>query len=294
MSSTEDAAELGWILLCLNYGSVVVTSCWAYDYFLTFSDEVAFLTQSQCTWAKMLYFTCRYLTCVFLILVMLVALLPTMSIQMCQVLYSVNTHLGGVIMLCAEGVFLTRTCAIWEFRRRMMILFLTTAAMYVIAAATVLSIGRRTSPTITKSPVPITSCFDAGEGVTVIIVYVILALAEIQIWGFTVYKAAKGYWREGTHNRLLEQLIHHNVIYVTCGLVFSLAVILTTVLVKESYGFMIAKFVRIWQVTVHAFLVIKMYRGLWRENQQRTLLLVETSTFELATLHAAPGMPIQP
>lgn len=69
--------------------------------------------------------------------------------------------------------------------------------MYVIAAVTVLSIDRRTSPTsmllsfiygflrwnilaVTKSPVPITSCFDAGEGVTVIIVYVILALAEIR------------------------------------------------------------------------------------------------------------------
>jgi hypothetical protein len=69
---------------------------------------------------------------------------------------------------------------------------------------------------------------------------------------------------------------------------------MTIKLCQESHGFMIAKFVRIWQVTVHAFLVIKMYRGLWRENQQRTLLLVETSTFELATLHAAPGMPIQP
>jgi hypothetical protein len=88
---------------------------------------------------------------------------------------------------------------------------------------------------VTKSPVPeITSCFDTGDSITIILVYVILVLAEIrecnltylytmlygptEIWCFQLYKAASSYWRDGTHNRLLEQLIHHNVIYVTCGL----------------------------------------------------------------------------
>ncbi|OAX35060.1 hypothetical protein K503DRAFT_858837 [Rhizopogon vinicolor AM-OR11-026] len=268
MYSTEDIVELERVFLNLKYASVVVTSCWAYDYFLTISDEVAFLTQSQWKWAKFLYLVCRYLTCVFLTLTMLVAFQLTMSIQMCQVLYSVNTYLGGVIMLCAEGVFLARTCAIWEFRRRMMVIFLINGAMYVIISVIVLSLGRA-SPTITKSPIPLTSCFYTGDNVTIIIVYVLLAVLEIQIWCFTVYKAATSYWLEGTHNRLLEQLIHHNVIYVTCGLVFSLAVILTTVLIKESDGFMIGKFVRVWQVTVHAFLVTKMSRGLWRTAQRR-------------------------
>lgn len=89
--------------------------------------------------------------------------------------------------------------------------------------------------------------------------------------------------------------------------VFSLAAILTTALVKvsnakeashlcwrhvktcqESYGFMIAKFVRIWQVVVHAFLVTKMYRGLWRADRRHALL--ESFTFGLGTFHAAPGM----
>jgi hypothetical protein len=58
-----------------------------------------------------------------------------------------HTDLGAVIVVCAEGllfvishvcrstdpdlqgVFLARACAIWEFRRRMMILFLITGAV---------------------------------------------------------------------------------------------------------------------------------------------------------------------
>ncbi|KAG1779079.1 hypothetical protein EV702DRAFT_1090009 [Suillus placidus] len=232
--------------------------------------QVVYLTQSQWKWAKLLYIVCRYLTCGYLSSVMLVALQPTMSIRTCRMMYFVNTYTGSVIMVCAEGIFLARTCAIWEFRRRMISMFLISGLLYVIIGHVVLSIS--SVPMITKSPIRVTSCFDTGEGSTIIIVYVILAAAEIQIWMFTLYKAVASYWREGTHNRLLGQLVLHNIIYLTCGLIFSLTVILTTALVKEYYGFMIVKFLRIWQVTVHAFLVTRMSRGLWRVDQQRALL----------------------
>lgn len=56
---------------------------------------------------------------------------------------------------------------------------------------------------------------------------------------------------------------------------------------QEPYGFMVAKFIRIWQVAVHAFLVTKMYRELWRAGQRRALL--ESFTFGLANPPAALG-----
>ena len=73
-----------------------------------------------------------------------------------------------------------------------------------------------------------------------------------EIWLFALYKVAASYWRRGNRNRLLEQLIHHNMIYLTCGLgespssscrevrwylwptVFSLGVILTTARLNVS------------------------------------------------------------
>ncbi|KAG1725384.1 hypothetical protein EDB19DRAFT_267578 [Suillus lakei] len=260
-TSTDDVLQLGQVLWSLN----------AYDYFLTLADEVVFLTQSQWKWVKLLYIVCRYLTCGYLSSEMLVALQPAMSIQMCRrMYYRFGIDLGSVIMVCAEGIFMARACAIWESRRRIIVMFLVTGLVsrriywvlsmlvelqlsaYVVAGHVVLSLSR-SAPKITESPISVTSCFDTGEGSTIIIVYVILAVAEIQIWMFTLYKAVISYWREGTHNRLLGQLILHNLIYLTCGLAFSLAVILTTALVKEYYGFMIVKFVRIWQVTIHAF-----------------------------------------
>ncbi|OAX32451.1 hypothetical protein K503DRAFT_805218 [Rhizopogon vinicolor AM-OR11-026] len=293
MSNTEDLLELGWVLVSLDslkyftihkIVAVAVTSSWVYDYFLTFADEIAFLTQSQWKWTKLLYVVCRYLTSIFLSLEMLMVLQPTMSIHMCQVLYSVNAYLGTIIVFCADVVFVVRACAIWEHRRSIVVLFLVTTAMYIIAAAAVLSISRASPYTITKSPIPVTSCYDTSDGIVIIIIYVILAVSEAQVLGFAVYKAATSYWRVGNRNRLLEQLIHHNVIYVTCVLVFSVAAILTTALVKESYGFMIAR----WQVVVHAFLAARMYRGLWRADRRRVLL--ESFTFSLATFNAAPGM----
>ncbi|KAG0702467.1 hypothetical protein DFH29DRAFT_497858 [Suillus ampliporus] len=281
--------KLGRVLWSLNYANVAVTSAWAYDYFLTLADEVTFLKQSQWKWAKLFYVVCRYLTCCYLSLEMLVAFQPMMSIHMCQVIYAINTYLGSFIVVCAEGVFVTRVCAIWGFKRRIVALFLISFLMYLSAAIVVLSIIR-SPPTITKSPIPVTSCLETGKDRNIIVLYVILVVAEIQIWGFTLYKGATS-WREGNRNRLLEQLVHHNIIYLTCGLVFSFGVILTTVLVKVSYGFMIVRFVRNWQVTVHAFLVTKLYRGLWRADRRRAFL--ESGSLSLATFHAAPRVSAQ-
>ncbi|KAG2075373.1 hypothetical protein BDR04DRAFT_1140092 [Suillus decipiens] len=214
-----------------------------------------------------------------------------MSIHMCRVIYSINTYLGGFIVACAEGVFLVRLCAIWGFRRSLVVLFSISGLMYVIAATVVLSIIRSPSPTITKSPIPVTSCLETGNDKTIIFLYAILVAAEIQIWVFALYKVVVSYWRRGARNHLLEQLIHHNIIYLSCGLVFSLSVILTTARLNVSYGFMIVRFLRNWQVTVHAFLVTKMYHGLWKADQRHALL--EPVSFSLATFHAAPGVSTQ-
>ncbi|KAG2145368.1 uncharacterized protein EDB93DRAFT_519104 [Suillus bovinus] len=282
-NSDSQVLELGWVLWSFHYANVAVTSFWVYDYFLTLADEVVFLTQSQWKYPKLLYIGCRYLTCIYLSSVMLVALQPTMSIETCRTMYSVNTYIGCVIMACAEGIFLARACAIWQFRRRITVMLLISALLYLFAVYMVFS-SSRSAPQITKPRIPATSCFETGEGRIIIIVYVLLAVAEIQVWMFLLYKAVVSYWREGTDNRLLRQLVLHNMIYMTCGLIFSFTVITTTVLVKEYYGFMMVKFIRIWQVTIHTFLVTSMSRGLWRADRQRSSL-ESLPTFSPETLN---------
>ncbi|KAG2107245.1 uncharacterized protein F5147DRAFT_211747 [Suillus discolor] len=215
--SDSDVLQLGRVLWSLNYANVAVTSFWAYDYFLTLADEVTSLTQSRWRWAKLLYIGCRYLPCGYLSSVMLMAVHPTLSIETCHMLYYVNTYTGCAIMACAEGIFLTRACAIWELRRSVTAMLVISGLLYLLATHVVLSLSR-SAPEITKSPIPVTSCFETGDGSTIIIVYVMLATMEIQIWIFMLYKAIAGYWREGTHNRLLGQLVLHNTIYMTCGL----------------------------------------------------------------------------
>ncbi|KAG2075348.1 hypothetical protein BDR04DRAFT_1140073 [Suillus decipiens] len=135
--------------------------------------------------------------------------------------HDVNSDTGTVIMMFIDkdpqGIFLARACAIWEFRKRMMAIFMISGVLYTIAGHVVLSISG-SEPKITKSPIRITSCLETGGGSTIIIAYAITAAAEIQIWIFVLYKAIASYWREGTHNRLLGRLVLHNTIYMTCGL----------------------------------------------------------------------------
>ncbi|KAG2369107.1 hypothetical protein BDR07DRAFT_850878 [Suillus spraguei] len=145
-----------------------------------------------------------------------------MSIQTCRMILFINIYTGTVIMMCAEGIFWVRACAIWEFRKRMMAIFIISGLLYTIAGHAVLSISG-SEPNITKSPIRVTSCLETGGGSTIIIAYAITAMAEIQIWMFMLYKAIASYWREGTHNRLLGRLVLHNTIYMTCGLRESLS-----------------------------------------------------------------------
>ncbi|KAG1738385.1 uncharacterized protein EDB91DRAFT_1082775 [Suillus paluster] len=129
MSSTsKDILELGRVLWGLN----------AYDYFLTLADEVplaVFFSRYTGLKAVTMEMGEAPLLCLSISYLLLLDIGDARGIST----HDVNSYLGGFIVNL-QGVFLTRVCAIWGFRRRIVVPFLISGLMYVIAAIVVLSI----------------------------------------------------------------------------------------------------------------------------------------------------------
>jgi len=110
----------------------------------------------------------------------------------------------------------------------------------------------------------------------------LLVVGELEILLFTLYRSIKHYQSLGSDNLLLKILVQHNIFYFACGLVFSLAVILTVGLLPDVYGDMTSNL----QVMMHALLVTRMHLGLWKSDRARTFLLDD---IPLAILYPTPG-----
>ncbi|KAG1821077.1 uncharacterized protein BJ212DRAFT_1337268 [Suillus subaureus] len=183
--------------------------------------------------------------------------------SLCQTYYTLNTYIGGVIMFCAECLFVARTCVLWGYKRSIVVLFMISTVLYFVSGIVILKM-HASSTRVIKSPIPFASCFDSEESGLVIAAYSLLILAELQIVFFSLYKATKSFRNWGRKNRLLEILIQHNIFYFACGLCSSVIVILTTALLQASYGNLMASA----QVVFHALLVTKMHLNLWESDRR--------------------------
>ncbi|KAG0702950.1 hypothetical protein DFH29DRAFT_468718 [Suillus ampliporus] len=256
------------MLLRLSYVNVAIAFLWVYDYLTTISNEINFLLHGRWTKTKLLYLVCRYLPFVFVTLGMLTYIRPALSqtMTMCKLYYSLNIYIGGVILFCAECIFVARTCALWGYKRSIVVFFLISVVLYLISIIVILII-HASSTRVMKSPIPSVSCFDYGEDSVVLAAYSLLILAEFQILFFSLRRAAASFRNWGHENRLLEILVQHNIFYFACGLCSSGVVILTKVLLQASYGHSMASA----QVVFHALLVTKMHLRLWESERHHDL-----------------------
>lgn len=266
--SSLELTELRIMLLRLNYANVAIACVLVYDYLITISSEVTYLFHGRWCMIKFLYLICRYLPFVFVTLGMIMWVQPASSqtVSLCQIFYTLNTYIGGVILVCAECIFVARTCVLWGNKRSIVLFFTISTALYIILGIVIMKM--HTSSTIMMMlPMPSVSCFDFGGNDVIVAAYSLLILAELQIVLFSLYKATKSLKKWGGENRLLEILIEHNIFYFACGLCSSALVILTTALMQASYGNWMASA----QVVFHALLVTKMNLKLWESDRHSDL-----------------------
>ncbi|KAG1843802.1 hypothetical protein DFJ58DRAFT_803939 [Suillus subalutaceus] len=269
------------VLIKMKYAYVALVTLWAYDYVITLDEELPFITTSTWRIAKYLYLVCRYVPFLYLSVVSSRSLAGYPSLSMCQTLYSVNSYVGILIIVSAESIFFVRTYAIWERSKRVLWAFVATV-IFIVTPVVGILVKYNSSTTVTNwiaTGVP--GCSKTGETSAVLYVYVLMVIAELEILCLTLYRAIAKYRRERRAN-VLRVLVQHNVFYFIGGVGSSIVLIIAIAIFPPSYSDVVSSM----QITVHAALVTRMHRTLWRYNEH----YAHSDEFTLTTFSAPPPL----
>ncbi|OJA20369.1 hypothetical protein AZE42_09498 [Rhizopogon vesiculosus] len=267
------------VLMRLRYGYVALATLWIYDYVTTLDEELPFILEFSWRTAKCLYLACRYLPFVYLGATLFRTLDQHPMLSMCETYYSLDSYLGGVIVFAAESIFFVRAYAIWDRSRWILWVFIVSVILLLTPIVAIL-VEYNSSTTVTDEIAPgISGCSKIGEGSIIFVVYVLIVIGETEILLLTLYRAIVKYQyrRQGTN--VLKTLIQHNIFYYVCGLISSVFLIFAIVAFPPSYSDIASS----TQITIHAMLVTRMHRELWRSNNESSY----PEQYTLTTFHAA-------
>ncbi|KAG0694166.1 hypothetical protein DFH29DRAFT_336737 [Suillus ampliporus] len=100
----------------VNNVFVVVVTIVVYDFMTNVDVELDYLLNSRPTLAKGLFLGCRYIP--FVICALHLAMVLSWGVEACPGLAQSNILFLGILLLCAECVFVLRTYALWNRDRR--------------------------------------------------------------------------------------------------------------------------------------------------------------------------------
>ncbi|KAG2743801.1 hypothetical protein P692DRAFT_20838087, partial [Suillus brevipes Sb2] len=127
----------------------------------------------------------------------------------------------------------------------------------VVAFGSILFSAKTTAPYET-SPIPgITGCYQSSGSVELFLPFVLLFALEFGLLSLTLIRVIYS-WRT-TNNCLFVVLLKHNIFYYACGLFFSAANILMSLLLHDAYNVMFEDV----QIVILAILATSMHLRLW-------------------------------
>ncbi|OAX34055.1 TPR-like protein [Rhizopogon vinicolor AM-OR11-026] len=163
---------------------IAVVGVWFYDFMLTFDGEVEFIIHARWRIPKLLYLVNRYLTFAVIVVDVFRILKPGLSVETCSTFFILNTYVGGIVLCCAESLFMRRVWVISSGSRWKWIVaflnfvFLTIPLVVTLTFYDSSSTVRR--DVVVQSPIPeITSCYTTKASRVVIVAYMLLVIAEI-------------------------------------------------------------------------------------------------------------------
>lgn len=229
-----------------------------YDFVTNLGDELDYLLNSRMTLAKGLFLGCRYIP--FVICAMHVRIILSLSVEACPGLVESNILFLGILLLCAEFIFVLRTYALWNCDRRVRIALLVLyLALLCGVIMLVLACGLRANTTnftpgcYSHSSLPINFF---------LVPYILLLLLEIEIVGLTFYRMTKYY--RATRCQLLTLMAQYNVGYILAGLLFTVVNIAAICFVPGDY----APVLEASQIMAQGLLATRMQLDLWKLNRQ--------------------------
>lgn len=275
------------LLLHLNSNHVYVAliSLWLYDYILCLPDAVTYLVESRWGFCTFLYFTCSHLPCVFLIFDLLVCFQPDAPIPICRTYNIINSYVGVLTVLCAEGIFILRLYAVWERGRRFAVYAVISIIVYLAGGVICLYEINFSVPEPCWIPGIIRN-LDTKTRSMVVIAFSLLIVSEIQILLFLLYGTVKnqGGWRIG--NRLMTGLLRQNALYCCCGFAFSLSVIIAAIFLPFPVVHVLVQS----QVVVQSVMVTRMHRDFWRSDRLNASCGISTDTSLVTWMARTPNL----
>lgn len=259
--SADDVAAAA-SLQFFAYIYVMITTFWTYDYACSLDEEWKFLLVSHWTKVKGLYIVTRYVPFLLLVTNLYLTFIPNENSGECRALDNVCSGLGILSAVCSESFFILRTCALWNNNKILLAAMLVTFLTFVGAAIGV-SFATTAPAIYAISAIPgITGCYQSSSSLQLFIPFLLLCAFELGLLTLTLIRAIQN-WRITT-SRLYIVLVNHNVLYYTCGLLFSVANIFTSLLLHYSYHAILHDF----QFIVLAILATRMHRHLWQMKRQ--------------------------
>ncbi|KAG1807841.1 uncharacterized protein BJ212DRAFT_728278 [Suillus subaureus] len=206
------------------------------------------------TLTKGLFLGCRYTP--FVICALHTRLLLSPSIEGCPGLAESSILFLGIVLLCAECVFVLRTYALWNCDRRVRIaLFVLYLAFFGGIIILVLACGLQLK---TANFTPGCYSHTSVSPMFILAPYILLLLLEIEIVGLTFYRMIRYY--RATRCRLLTLMAQYSVGYILAGLLFTATNIVTICFVPGDYG----PALEASQIVAQALLATRMQLDLWK------------------------------
>ncbi|KAG2121324.1 hypothetical protein DEU56DRAFT_834519 [Suillus clintonianus] len=252
------AVQLGRTVLLpprgVNNVFIVVLTSLMYDFATNLDEELDYLMGSRMTLAKGLFLGCRYIPFVLCALHIQMAL--SQSIEACPGLSESNILFLGILLICAECIFVQRTYTLWNYNRRVLIaLSIFLLGLLCGTVILVLSCGLQLKTATFAQGCSSSSSISPHF---IIVPYIFLLLLEIEVVGLTFYQVIRFY--RTTRCRLLTVMTQYSVGYILAGLLFTICNIVAICFVPGDYG----PVFEASQCIAQSLLVTRMQLELWK------------------------------
>ncbi|KAG2035821.1 hypothetical protein BDR03DRAFT_511077 [Suillus americanus] len=193
-----------------------------------------------------------------------------LSLKSCTTLFAFNTYIGGIILFCAESLFMRR---VWAVMGRRWLIVCCNPVLFMVPVVVTLTLYNSSS-TIVQSPFQkVASCYASKQSHIVIVAYSFLVIVEIEILSFMLYHSWRLYREHGNDIPLVRILVRHNMFYFACGLSFSAMAVVVVVTLPASYSDAVSEL----QFMIHGILATRMHRELYNTAHHTE----ETSTGDI-------------
>lgn len=244
----------------MSYTNVAANTLWIYDLLLRFQQEATFLAQANKNVGKFLYIGARYMPLLVAIPGLITDEVSHMGNVDCQSVNGLASAFTTIAALCAESIFVLRTCAMWEVKCLLRyVIFVIVAGI----AVTVLIISIVPGQYVFVPDVSSCETLQVVKVQRLIGAILALLILDLVLVIFTVVKAAKNCG--STPIPLLTLLLTHHMFYYGIGFFSSIINILCVALFKYKYAVIFFN----PQIMMHAFLSTRMHYQLWESEDTR-------------------------